>query len=1218
MIIPTETKISLITDTGQFERLATSVLRISNEIYAGIIHTGINTSGQTISDPVDGISFCTDKSGKKYVLAIEHTITARKDLTGKWLNKTDADLPKAIKKLHPYINDGGEYTPRVILTCKVIPSSDLVESAEQLAASHSVELDIWSNDRLADKLDISADGQAIRYKFFGTPQTRLSIDLAREISQKQVHQNSPSVSANQLVKRDISNALPSISTLASRTVFLTGESGSGKTALCHQMAVETLEAGGLAYVVSHETLVQCDTLEQALRESLLHQSPSLIVNQSIKEILQLSAGKRVVIWIEDVNASASPAALISKINKFTTELASAEKEYLQFDLKIYCPVWPENLKSLPDQVRLSVRMQSVEVQRFTQLEGREAVKRNESISKLSISDFEADQICKRLDYDPLLIGLWVGQSGDSEDEIISYFVSNCLDRCSQASSRSVSSLMRSSLEIALWLLQNRSLMPTFNELHERFRDTDVYSDLEYLCAETDLFREVSHGGANHVLGCRHDRVRDHLLINALSESISRCDYSMDCLKDPFYSELVAKAALNASAGDKYWNDIQRTMPIIIFCALKHAWKEDRTELTSLLERCDRIVNADAINEMPESVQRAIEWQIAELEGEMFATLIAWTRDDTHAGRKARILNGDVRAAAMLCYSHPPNLPSPYRDSLVTHAREKHGEIWKTKLRSLITEDHQTEKEREAALYLAGECADTDIAEALLECWETMKSRGEALSPGILYAVAACGPNADDELVQDVFNVWRTLPEADDDAWVNPRYDVANDCLSGGLRRINSDRTLTPLLQLAEVDEGMKHTIYGCLEQVDHPLAATYIATYFSDIDESIKDKKGFFNHRALSRLNSYGGDYDRNVRYTKPAMDALKLVWSDVNQSQFTRKRHFQLWSGSIDANHLLEIANNPPEKLEDEALYTRCSLKDKSSISSLRAKILDDPSDSNWLQHISGFDSHQFEDIIISKLEERKIAFSKGNKPNRGSDIVIPDILAERRDDFSERLILEHWHHLKNCWRYPHLLLCLATPKTLELYAQFYKTVKDKPKHFNLLAHGFGIRHTYRSGIVAIEQLIGLEPYLDEFNDFLIETLWDECNEKGFESWSKDNLAPLITPQSRIYKELHEDAEYAEIDKNLSQARSTELEAYRWTDLKFRPLQNAGNFIERTCKFVDSRATTEAADFLAHVISIKGTRTDLLYLEKYKNSGLLTSLQVEDVQFSVRQRTLI
>lgn len=73
----TETLIGAMTDACEFERLATSVLRVAEPMYKGINQAGVNTSGQTITEPLDGISDCKDEEGTGYAITCEHRITAR-------------------------------------------------------------------------------------------------------------------------------------------------------------------------------------------------------------------------------------------------------------------------------------------------------------------------------------------------------------------------------------------------------------------------------------------------------------------------------------------------------------------------------------------------------------------------------------------------------------------------------------------------------------------------------------------------------------------------------------------------------------------------------------------------------------------------------------------------------------------------------------------------------------------------------------------------------------------------------------------------------------------------------------------------------------------------------------------------------------------------------------------------------------------------------------
>ena len=75
----TAAKLESMTDTGQFELLATSVLRKADSKYAAIIHTGVNAQGKTIVDPVDGLCLIPNSDPPHYIF-VAHTTTNRSKL----------------------------------------------------------------------------------------------------------------------------------------------------------------------------------------------------------------------------------------------------------------------------------------------------------------------------------------------------------------------------------------------------------------------------------------------------------------------------------------------------------------------------------------------------------------------------------------------------------------------------------------------------------------------------------------------------------------------------------------------------------------------------------------------------------------------------------------------------------------------------------------------------------------------------------------------------------------------------------------------------------------------------------------------------------------------------------------------------------------------------------------------------------------------------------
>ncbi|MGB3407656.1 MAG: hypothetical protein WBA67_09190, partial [Jannaschia sp.] len=702
------------------------------------------------------------------------------------------------------------------------------------------------------------------------------------------------------------------------------------------------------------------------------------------------------------------------------------------------------------------------------------------------------------------------------------------------------------------------------------------------------------------------------------------EYSDSYILDPYYSELVAQAATKPETPEEFWSFAKRNIPLVCYSALKHSQDENSNRTKHLKSLCEELIAEGVLEYVPKQIRWEIEWQIAGLRGAQFKELVEATRPESHAGREARVLNGSVKAAANLCFNADPNTNAPFRDRLIIHARKRYGDQWFEDLSVLVSDTSQTDKQREAALFLAGECADTRTAKAVAQCWNNMQERGDVLSRGMLFAAVSCLSGVDEETLDSVFRAWEALPnedpEGEDKSGLSDKqYWVAKDCLSGGLRRVKSERTLRPLIQLAEKRADMCHVIYGCLEQVDHPLAATFVASHIADIDKRCEGKDGSFNSLASSRFSLFGTDMDHNVRYSASALRVLEANWADAENEIFFRKRCFQLWRASASVKVLQQLAECPLKGLEDEILLSRCQIGDVAAVSDLRAKIEERRTTGiYWFQFIRQFDSRLFEDLIVRKLEEIGSALKTGDKPDYSADSTITDILADRRDDFAERVILEHWENLQHRYNYPHVLLCIATPATLEIHARHFERVEDKKEYFKLLGFAYGFRNPSRPGITDAAQLEALEPYLDQFGSRLIEEIWDECNEKGFEAWRAKHLDSRLPQDGWAFKQINDEAAFRELDAELKNRRNIEMAAYFWSGFRWRNSISWRELVDRANRYVQCRANSESAEFLAGLIALVGERADLLLLSRQVRAGLLTEMQFEGIVFAVKKRSLV
>lgn len=244
--------LAALTDAAQFERIATSVLRSANRtLYANLSHQGVNTDGKTVKAPLDNVGWISGVHGENMLVAAAHTTSSRDDLAGKWLHdpatvtprrkggkptQPQGDLVKAIHEINQLRKTYPELKATLALTCNREEPTDVRIKAETLAAKADVTLDIWSVSRIAQFLDTTPEGQAIRHEYLGTPATLLSkAELIRAGK----------------MSLDVRTLPTSSELLVSRTgqlsgkghVIFSGASGMGKSTLCLELLRNALEKG---------------------------------------------------------------------------------------------------------------------------------------------------------------------------------------------------------------------------------------------------------------------------------------------------------------------------------------------------------------------------------------------------------------------------------------------------------------------------------------------------------------------------------------------------------------------------------------------------------------------------------------------------------------------------------------------------------------------------------------------------------------------------------------------------------------------------------------------------------------------------------------------------------------------------------------------------------------------------------------------------------------
>lgn len=356
----TAKRIAAITDEAMFERLATAVMREADPRYAALAHPGVNADGKTVKAPLDGIAFVSGAS-PPHMLTVHHTTTKAGGLEAKWLldpttvrprKNSPTGQPGDIVKTAAIVADERKRDPAtratLALSVSVEPSVDLVRDAHAVAHTHRIELDLWPRSRLAHFLD-SPKGQWLRHLYLGIPQERVSRELLADLSRKSLQQFQPlGDEPGTWVERAVDASLAATD---GQITFVMAEAGLGKTVACHKLLSRHVARSGFGLIVPHQLVDQSLTASQAIDLALHHLHPHLAPDAGADALLLCEAALPFFVVIEDINRSGKAVELLEKIAAWgQTKPGKSDPSVW----RVFCPVWPQVLPGLKEQVQKSI------------------------------------------------------------------------------------------------------------------------------------------------------------------------------------------------------------------------------------------------------------------------------------------------------------------------------------------------------------------------------------------------------------------------------------------------------------------------------------------------------------------------------------------------------------------------------------------------------------------------------------------------------------------------------------------------------------------------------------------------------------------------------------------------------------------------------------------------------------------------------------------------
>ena len=1209
----TKQALASITDEGLFECLATTVLREDNPLYKPLVQTGVNVDGKTVRAPLDGICFVPGAE-PPHLIAVHHTTTTRNNLKRKWLDDPDGDFIKTAKIVAEERKKVPNLQATLVLTTNQEPSETVIREVEAARRAHDIEIDLWSCSRLAHFLDNSPGGHWIRRQFLQIEQELLSPELLHELSRKSLEVNHPLDNAKAWIPRALDETLAL--SLHRDVTFVVAGTGQGKSVACYRRLVSHVQAGGSGLVLSHDVVASATTLDQAIADALCQLHPALAPDR--ETALSICSPERpLLLVVEDINRADRTQFLAEKIARWSRIQAETEdKNNWKANWHLLCPLWPETLTLLGDQVRKSIEPLLVSAGGFSENEGRDAVLVRARLVGNKLSPLSALSISESLGHDPLLIALYEFDNTPDPGQVISRFVNNSLSRTAGANSDYPPAEYRN----ALCLLAEGML--AHRQIDLRWINVRDWANVQG--EPLRLIGRIAHDGEliclmgpteNQRLVFRHDRVRDWLLADAATD-LERRDALPACVvEDPYFAEVIGAVLALSSLGPSFLRRVAEANPLALFHALRLFGDTTPASYDDILQAIDNWLDNPATHDRSNLHLRLEALaMLAETDSHRVPEIVRKFSDRTFSSQLARLRNGDTRGGIELCMTLEPGVDAPWRDVQIEHAKLRHGAKLLRDLDCFLRRKDLNSLERIGALRLAGHIGDPSLAHAIEVCWNIDDEKLNHLAE-YLWAFGQCCGNEPARFLGPVCDAWATLSdEPEREGEPSPRDDLAADELRFAFRRWPPHTAIDYFVQRATHDD-LRWPITVMLHDMDHPKALAFVVQEFAAIRRRLEGTESF---SPLAYTAAYV--WQRAQEMGRPMSDEsrelLLRLWLDDESDKFLRTEVFSLWAATKQDNDLEVLRTaSVPEQLAERILAQRLVRGDRQAIPAMIGKLSSTNYSEYWWQYGRYLWAPELTEELDRFLGNRSKQAKRVWLEFCTADRITSELIIRLPIEDAERLLLKHWNHLRFSFYFVQAALYVATEPLLEVASA---AIEDCPRPAGLmmfLSWGFGIKIKGHPGLNRESQVLALAPYLDLLDDTNIFNLWEECNNRGWFATRKKLLDGRLQPSfaQRIW---NRDCAIEELDSMIEKERPHWIG--HWIDRYLKTDVSWSEMLETLMAWLNARQSLEALEVVASAVARRGGRKDLSLLRNYEGmeeNGVKELIL--DTEFAVQRRTI-
>jgi len=1225
-----ETELSEMSDSGEFEKVASSVLRRANSRYQSAIQTGINPEGKPIPDPVDGVGRVKGSNPPHYVF-YEYTTTQRSDLDSKWLAEPDpgssqskGDLIKVAEAVEELRKESPEARVTVVLVSNRSPKSEVVTSVYQKADSLGIEPDIWGVHELSDFLNNDPDGQYIRSQCFGIDEDRLSEPLLRDLSKQSIeaYQENFHIQEEQsrVERPELSTILNKVRSSESGSYFVpvVGNSGFGKTVTCYQAMNQWWENGGPALRLDPDDIQGVKSLSQSLQSALNRLHPTLYSSAGQEAIQLAQDNERLLLVVDDLSRADNPRSLFSKIRNWVggaTDQDSPDSGGV--DVTILCPVWPRIWARLERDVDYTKFANPVELGPLSSDLAVKLIQTHANIHRVEIEEEETRDLAEKIECDPHLIGLLgkllqrtenIESTPDTSKEILREYVQYSYETASEFSDRGlIDSDFRIAVEkLSLDVLEDREFEPTWSTVREwADSSSDNLDEIRELATQAQILILLKTR-TEQLLSFRHDRIRDFLLSTHCLNQITEGAHLPSYVSDPYYYSMLGKGIAYFRPSTDVLSRLSKPNPLALLEAL-HELSGDAPEYEEKLgtEFQQWLNEQGGHSEVPSSLLGEAMDVLQETRSDQVLE-IAKSLPQFPPVQLARFRNGDLEAGIQFCNNDmggSPNTSHPQRDTVFKQGSQRFGDQYAEALSqvlSSVTAEHAL-----GALRLAGFLGQSELISGLEDCWDKYQDEPELL-PAFLWAVFQCGIPEQPSLVDQVIDQWASLPSGntiDDSSDEFGKGDVFSR-VKFSLTRDPSEAQIQYLVNSVENFPGVEYHLVNLLSRVADPDALDVVVHKRGENMQETDVPSPW----AMSLLDEWRPETARGQTLPLNGKQRMKEIWSDENSIEEVRTSAFQLWARNAQSDDLEELKRVSEKDLFSyTANYYRLKLGDETAVRSTQIDFVENDGLLEPLPNAWCLEAYELIDDLLSQ-----------QPPDESGELLyhLADVLFRIPQNDAEELLNTHWERVNNRPKFFQAALYTATPVTRELAKSAFHNSSNPESLFNHLSMNFGFNTYGQSELITQEHLYSLEPYLESIDEMDLMRVGEKANEIGMNEWAIEKLRPHLSEDWRqnlyptrddIHQELHD---FEESEDVLREIRG-------WMMRFDRRGMSKSRVFDILEEWLQSDPTVDGYRMVAKIIQNWGTRQELSILDEVSLEDDQIREFYKDAEFGVRVRSL-